>query len=381
MRLKLKEEIISKVDDKEAEDASDMNIWEMEPGKVYVKDSKLYICTASNGSATQDYQAITIGTDGLRVVGYDSTLTPPNYERDVYDNDGSIHVVETDEDFRNSATSGESGFWFIKGSLQNNIDPKIVVVSEVAQVGEDIYTQRAFAFAYSGYILKAVAQGSQADTMSWPINPNYTYKSNTICDIEMEFEKLATTSSPGLMSASDKNYLDIIKQTLINLFLSDTPPSIIEVHFIENNRNTGLFNDFASNDPPSIGISPAAPNSNANSGIFLFDGGNEIYFFTGGTIIKGTYNNNTDSWDEEIIFSENILAAKAPLASPAFTGTPIAPTAASGTNTTQIATTAFVQGELANRYPMVTITEADYQDLVDDDEVDPNVLYVIVDNT
>jgi hypothetical protein len=35
--------------------------------------------------------------------------------------------------------------------------------------------------------------------------------------------------------------------------------------------------------------------------------------------------------------------AYAPLASPAFTGTPTAPTAASGTNTTQIATTAFVQ--------------------------------------
>lgn len=36
------------------------------------------------------------------------------------------------------------------------------------------------------------------------------------------------------------------------------------------------------------------------------------------------------------------LAAKAPLASPTFTGTPAAPTASAGTNTTQIATTAFV---------------------------------------
>tara|TARA_Y100001937_G_scaffold73083_1_gene99373 strand:+ start:134 stop:784 length:651 start_codon:yes stop_codon:yes gene_type:complete len=35
----------------------------------------------------------------------------------------------------------------------------------------------------------------------------------------------------------------------------------------------------------------------------------------------------------------------APLASPTFTGTPAAPTAAAGTNTTQIATTAYVQGE------------------------------------
>ena len=34
---------------------------------------------------------------------------------------------------------------------------------------------------------------------------------------------------------------------------------------------------------------------------------------------------------------------KAPLASPAFTGTPTAPTAATGTTTTQLATTAFVQ--------------------------------------
>ena len=38
------------------------------------------------------------------------------------------------------------------------------------------------------------------------------------------------------------------------------------------------------------------------------------------------------------------LALKAPLASPAFTGTPTAPTAALGTNTTQLATTAFAFG-------------------------------------
>jgi hypothetical protein len=41
------------------------------------------------------------------------------------------------------------------------------------------------------------------------------------------------------------------------------------------------------------------------------------------------------------------LALKAPLASPALTGTPTAPTAAVATNTTQIATTAYVRGEVA----------------------------------
>lgn len=42
------------------------------------------------------------------------------------------------------------------------------------------------------------------------------------------------------------------------------------------------------------------------------------------------------------------LNAKAALASPALTGTPTAPTAAVGTNTTQVATTAFVNAEIAN---------------------------------
>ena len=40
--------------------------------------------------------------------------------------------------------------------------------------------------------------------------------------------------------------------------------------------------------------------------------------------------------------ADTLLAAKAPLASPTLTGTPTAPTATAGTNTTQIATTAFV---------------------------------------
>lgn len=42
------------------------------------------------------------------------------------------------------------------------------------------------------------------------------------------------------------------------------------------------------------------------------------------------------------------LAAKAPLASPALTGNPTAPTQASGDNTTKIATTAFVMTAVAN---------------------------------
>lgn len=59
------------------------------------------------------------------------------------------------------------------------------------------------------------------------------------------------------------------------------------------------------------------------------------------------------------------LALKAPLNSPVFTGVPAAPTAASGTNTTQIATTAFVEdavtvgdGALAQRATLMAFAAA-----------------------
>jgi hypothetical protein len=45
------------------------------------------------------------------------------------------------------------------------------------------------------------------------------------------------------------------------------------------------------------------------------------------------------------------IAGYAPLASPSFTGTPAAPTATAGTNTTQVATTAFVTGALGGYQP------------------------------
>jgi len=48
----------------------------------------------------------------------------------------------------------------------------------------------------------------------------------------------------------------------------------------------------------------------------------------------------------------------APLASPTFTGTPAAPTAGSGTNTTQLATTAFVQAALAQAQPVLMTSQA-----------------------
>lgn len=61
------------------------------------------------------------------------------------------------------------------------------------------------------------------------------------------------------------------------------------------------------------------------------------------------YDNNGSDVETQIsgIPSASDLAAKAAVASPTFTGTPAAPTAAQGTNTTQLATTEFVNAEIA----------------------------------
>lgn len=50
------------------------------------------------------------------------------------------------------------------------------------------------------------------------------------------------------------------------------------------------------------------------------------------------------------------LNSKAPLASPSLTGIPIAPTAATSTNTTQLATTAFVQAQIAASAPAAVLS-------------------------
>lgn len=57
------------------------------------------------------------------------------------------------------------------------------------------------------------------------------------------------------------------------------------------------------------------------------------------------------------------LNTKAPLASPAFTGTPKAPTASADTNTTQLATTAFVQTATSNHNTSAT-AHSDIRDLI-----------------
>ena len=78
------------------------------------------------------------------------------------------------------------------------------------------------------------------------------------------------------------------------------------------------------------------------TGSVAFDGSNAVTITT--TVADDSHNHVISNVDG----LQSALDAKAPLASPALTGTPTAPTAAAGTNTTQVATTAFVSSAIAN---------------------------------
>ena len=64
-----------------------------------------------------------------------------------------------------------------------------------------------------------------------------------------------------------------------------------------------------------------------------------------GKIIKGT------EIDVELTAIASAISSKADTASPTFSGTPLGPTASAGTNTTQLATTAFVTAAVAASFP------------------------------
>lgn len=113
---------------------------------------------------------------------------------------------------------------------------------------------------------------------------------------------------------------------------------------------------------PTFTGTPAAPTAAANTNTtqiattaFVLGQGNS----TAGTItMNGTQAAGSSNLYARADHVHPTDTSRAPLASPTFTGTPAAPTAAVDTNTTQVATTAFVLGQAASATPAALSTAA-----------------------
>lgn len=84
-------------------------------------------------------------------------------------------------------------------------------------------------------------------------------------------------------------------------------------------------------------------------------------FVAGATVITSLIPGDSDDLTEgttNLYYTTARSSLKADLASPTFTGTPAAPTAAADTNTTQIATTGYVVGQAGSDSPLMNNTVA-----------------------
>jgi len=84
----------------------------------------------------------------------------------------------------------------------------------------------------------------------------------------------------------------------------------------------------------------------SNGHVVMQDGGTYVNDVTNRLKVVGTISASAATLSDQVVVKSQ-LDLKSDLASPTFTGTPLAPTAAPGTNTTQIATTAFVLANAA----------------------------------
>lgn len=146
----------------------------------------------------------------------------------------------------------------------------------------------------------------------------------------------------GLFSATNTGATSTTGIALTNSGTSGTHSMFV--------TNTSTGRGFGLNNN-STGIGLIINNSGNGSGIYINNSGNGLGFTADNQGIGATMNLNsaTASIGDLLRFQKNgILTSKfdqngiLTTPSPIFTGTPTAPTAAQGTNTTQIATTAFV---------------------------------------
>lgn len=181
------------------------------------------------------------------------------------------------------------------------------------------------------------------------LTPNSDNDSITISASVPEYSD-ATTTTHGLMSVADKNTLD----DLYNLIAGATALGDMTLENYEWSASKTYGNDEFVIYENKVYMSGSIEGVTPTPGTFIPD---EWFNIDLGGITLWDHEQLKDFSKGFIQFVQAIqqmLQQKADINSPTLTGTPSAPTATAGTNTTQIATTAFVKTAVDNAISSIT---------------------------
>nr|BAR36754.1 hypothetical protein [uncultured Mediterranean phage uvMED] len=179
----------------------------------------------------------------------------------------------------------------------------------------------------------SVSQAVDLDTMESNISTN-----NAKTGISSsQATAIQTNSAKNTYPSADATKVGFITVT------QDVDLDTMESNIATNNSKTGITSGQA-----SAITANTAKNTNVSTNLSVTSTGDTLRVNSSdgdnATLPLAT----TNTWGVMSDEMFDTLAAAAPKASPALTGTPTAPTAAANTNTTQIATTAYVQTEITD---------------------------------
>ena len=302
--------------------------------------------TYENTGWVQTEKVTTLGTDPILFTQFSgagtySAGTGLLLDGTVFSNTGVLSLAGTPNEVEVSASSGS-----ITVSLPSTINASTtgsaatLTTSRTIELSGDVSGSATFDGSANAPISATLANtsvtpatygsASAVGTVTVDSKGRITTASNTPIVIAQSAVTDLATDLAAKANLASPTFTGTVSASVINISIADTATAAS--HYIVETGSDGVLRPKTLANVQSEIVTNAAVNS-ASATVL-------------GTVTAGTWNAST-------ISATYIDSAIARLASPGLTGTPTAPTAAQGTNTTQIATTAYVQGELSGVQPTI----------------------------
>ena len=258
-------------------------------------------------------------TDGMRVLVKNQSTTADN---GIYAYSASADALVRASDFNSAAEIQGGDFLFVTGG-NTYADTGWVQTETVTTLGTDpiLFTQFSGAGTYSA------GTGLQLDGTVFS-NTGVLSLSGTANEVEVSASSGSiTVSLPSTINANTTGSAATLTTSRTIELSGDVSGSAS----FDGSANASISSTLA-----NTAVTPATYGSASAVGTVTVDSKGRV---------TGASNTAIAIAQSAVTNLTTDLAGKAPLASPALTGTPTAPTAAVDTNTTQIATTAYVIGQ------------------------------------